>query len=70
MSKKFRYLKLTEDDEESMLNPITIFTMYETGFKYVKADDNTIAGTSVNVIRMYPLDPSEKTFSYGNLECR
>ena len=60
--KEVQISEVDVDDEESMLNPSTIFTMYETGFKYVKADDNTIAGTSVNVIRMYPLDPSEKPF--------
>ena len=60
--KEVQISEVDEDDEESMLNPTTIFTMYETGFKYVKADDKTIAGTSVNVIRMYPLDPSEKPF--------
>ncbi len=60
--KEVQISEVDEDDEESMLNPTNIFTMYETGFKYVKAADNTIEGTAVNVIRMYPLDPSQKPF--------
>lgn len=54
--------EVDEDDEESMLNPKTIFTMYEKGFKYVKDEDKSIGGVAVNVIRMYPLKPGEKPF--------
>lgn len=60
--KEVQISEVDEEDDESMLNPKTIFTMYETGFKYVKDKDKTISGTAVNVIRMYPLDPSEKPF--------
>ncbi len=54
--------EVDEDDDAGMLNPKTIFTMYETGFKYVLEDDKTIDGTVVNVIRMYPLEPGQKPF--------
>lgn len=60
--KEVQISEVDEDDEESMLNPKTIFTMYESGFKYVKDKDKTIGGTGVNVIRMYPLNPAEKPF--------
>ncbi len=54
--------EVDEDDDASMFNPKTIFTIYEKGFKYVKAEDKTIDGTPVHVIRMYPLKPGEKPF--------
>ena len=39
--KEVQISEVDEDDEESMLNPITIFTMYETGFKYVRGPMTT-----------------------------
>lgn len=54
--------EVDEDDDEGMLNPKTIFTLYESGFKYVKDEDRTVNGKTINVIRMYPLNPGEKPF--------
>lgn len=52
-----------EDDEEgNLMNPANVFNMYENGFKYQHAGTETIAGKSLDVIKMYPMDPEGKPF--------
>lgn len=51
-----------DEDDAIFMNPKNLFTLYETGFKYVLADDAVKDGKSVNVIKLYPLDPSDKSY--------
>lgn len=50
------------ESEDSFLNPSSIFTLYEKGFKYTYDKVETINGKSVDVIRLYPENPEEKSF--------
>ncbi|MCA1745894.1 MAG: outer membrane lipoprotein carrier protein LolA [Bacteroidales bacterium] len=48
-------------DEES-LNPATIFTIYEQGYRYVHAGETTIKGKTVDIVDLFPEDRN-KPFS-------
>ncbi len=48
-------------DEES-LNPATIFTIYEEGYRYLHAGETTINGKTVDIIDLFPEDRN-KPFS-------
>ena len=52
----------SEDEDEGFMNPKKIFTLYESGFKYVLGEDQTIDGVAVNEVRLYPEKPGEKPF--------
>jgi outer membrane lipoprotein-sorting protein len=56
-------IDLAEDiyDEEGM-SPAELFTVWETGFKHNYAGEETLAGKSCHVIKLFPKDPSQKTF--------
>lgn len=51
-----------ESDEEVFMNPSKLFTIYESGFKYVYEEQTTIDGKTVDVIKLYPEDPSDKSY--------
>ena len=40
--------------ENDLLDPATIFTIYETGFKYIYAGEETINGKKVDIIDLFP----------------
>jgi outer membrane lipoprotein carrier protein len=44
------------------LNPSTIFTMYEKGFKYKFDKEEVINGATIQTILLYPLNPDKKKF--------
>ena len=46
------------DDEEGIFDPVSIFTIYENGFKYKFDSDN---GTT-QIINLYPEDANEKSY--------
>jgi len=51
-----------EEEEEESLNPATIFSIYENGFKYKYLSEEQVNGKSVHVIDLFPID-LEKAFS-------
>jgi outer membrane lipoprotein carrier protein len=53
-----------EESEEdgNIMNPANAFHMYKKGFKYQYDGKSTIDGKSVDVIRMFPMNPSGKNF--------
>ena len=55
--------EVDEDDEDQIfMNPKNLFTLYETGFKYVLDKDQTKNGKAVHVIRLFPLVPGDKPY--------
>tara|TARA_Y100000782_G_C10189044_1_gene269141 strand:+ start:15232 stop:15906 length:675 start_codon:yes stop_codon:yes gene_type:complete len=50
------------DEEESMFNPATLFTLYEKGFKYKHTGKSTKNGASVDVIKLYPENANDKPY--------
>jgi outer membrane lipoprotein carrier protein len=48
----------TDEDEEGMFNPATIFTIYEKGFKYKFDSENETTQT----INLYPEDANDKSY--------
>jgi outer membrane lipoprotein-sorting protein len=51
----------SEDDEESM-NPKKLMTIWETGFKNKFDKEDKLNGESVNVISLFPKNPSKSDF--------
>jgi outer membrane lipoprotein-sorting protein len=51
----------SEDDEESM-NPKRLMTIWETGFKNKFDKEEKLNGESVNVISLFPKNPSKSDF--------
>jgi outer membrane lipoprotein-sorting protein len=49
------------DNDPDRLNPAQIFTIYETGFKYIYSGDAKVNGRVNNIIDMTPVD-SKRTF--------
>lgn len=45
------------DDEEDVINPRKLMTIWEDGFKNKLGKETTINGEAVNVIYLYPKDP-------------
>lgn len=43
-----------EDDEEGLISPSDIFTLYESGFNYKYAGTQTMDGVEVEVIKLFP----------------
>jgi len=50
------------EGDDSFLNPSSIFTLYEKGFKYTYDKEESVNGKTVDVIRLYPDNPEEKSF--------
>lgn len=40
--------------DDDMLNPATIFSMYESGFKWMYVGENTLNGKKVDVVDLFP----------------
>ncbi len=56
-------IKNFEANAEEGLNPTTIFTMYETGYKYKYDKEEKINGVTYHVISLYPaIKPEKKKF--------
>ena len=51
----------SEDDEESM-NPKKLMTIWETGFKNKFDKEDKLGGETVNVINLFPKNPSKSDF--------
>ena len=61
-AKEVQVSEVSEEDEQGFMNPKKMFTLYESGFKYVLGDDQTKNGIAVNEIRLYPENPGDKPF--------
>jgi outer membrane lipoprotein-sorting protein len=66
----WKILKMDEEieisnpsNDEDAINPKSIFTMYEKGFKYKYVKEQKLASKSVHVIDLFPLNPKEKDFT-------
>jgi outer membrane lipoprotein carrier protein len=49
-----------EDDKEGTLNPANIFTIYEKGYNFTYAGEENLAGKTVQVIELIPVDKSKE----------
>jgi outer membrane lipoprotein carrier protein len=49
---------ISDEDEEGAINPTSIFTLYETGFKYKYAKEDK----GMHIINLYPKNAEEKEF--------
>lgn len=57
-------IKSMEDFKaESELDPTTIFTAYDKGYKSKYVEEATVKGKKVHVIDLFPEDPGKKPFS-------
>ncbi|UTW60840.1 outer membrane lipoprotein carrier protein LolA [bacterium SCSIO 12741] len=52
----------SDEEDEGIMNPKDIFTLYEKGFKYVKDDDQTHGDIAVHTIRLHPMKPGDKPY--------
>ena len=50
------------EDNEDYINPVSILTMWEKGFKYKYDSKVTLDGVELDVINLYPEKPDEKSF--------
>jgi outer membrane lipoprotein-sorting protein len=57
-----RKCDVEEEDEEELMNPTKLFTMWEEGFNYKYEKEITISGTKVHEITLTPKDPSEAEY--------
>jgi outer membrane lipoprotein carrier protein len=49
---------IADEDEEDVISPSSIFTLYETGFKYKYLKENK----GMHIINLYPKDAQDKEF--------
>jgi outer membrane lipoprotein-sorting protein len=49
-----------EEDNEGSLNPANIFTIYEKGFNYTYIGEESLAGKTVQVLDLFPVDKSKE----------
>ena len=55
------------DGGEDALDPTDIFTIWESGFKHYYDGTTTEGGKTLDVIKLVPTDPADKTFHTVNL---
>lgn len=58
-----------DPEDESSLNPASIFTMYQSGFKYAYIGEKTTDGIAVYAIDLFPIN-RDKPFSRISLEIK
>ena len=51
-----------DEDNEDMITPTKLFTMYEKGYRHEYVKDETLDGLAVAVINIYPLDVDAKSY--------
>ena len=67
----WRYLKDAEEitiserskDDESILNPAKLFTIYQNGFKYKYIGEETVNNTKFDIIDLFSEKPAKKNYS-------
>lgn len=62
--KELQIANMPEESEEdgNMMNPANAFHMYKTGFNYMYDGKATVDGKSVDVVKMFPINPDKKRF--------
>ncbi|MFA8434587.1 MAG: outer membrane lipoprotein carrier protein LolA [Marinifilaceae bacterium] len=60
-------IKEPDEEEEEVLNPAKIFSIYENGFKYKYLKDEQVNGKDLHVIDLFPVD-LDKSFSRVRLK--
>ena len=50
------------EEEDAFMDPSKIFTLYEKGFKYLHEKEETVNGKKVDVIKLFPENPEERSF--------
>jgi len=50
-------------DEESIFNPAKLFTIYESGYKYLLIGEETIDKTSYSIVDLFPEEIDESPYS-------
>lgn len=62
--KELQIANMPEESEEdgNMMNPANAFHMYKTGFNYMYEGKATVEGKSVDVVKMFPINPDKKRF--------
>ncbi len=56
-------IKNASDEDNSVLNPAKIFTIYNEGFKYQYLGEKTENGKNVHEIDLFPIKSGEKNYS-------
>jgi outer membrane lipoprotein-sorting protein len=56
-------INITEPDEESVMNPANIFTIYEKGFKYRFIQETSFKGKNIYEIDLYPEKPKKEKYT-------
>lgn len=56
-------VELVEDQDEESINPTTILTLHENGFKQRYVKEETIGGKKNIMIDLYPLEPKKKEYT-------
>jgi len=51
-----------EEDNEDLITPTSIFTMYEKGFRQQFISEKNIGGVNTAIIHIFPLDLDEKSY--------
>jgi outer membrane lipoprotein-sorting protein len=54
-------------DDESVLNPSKMFTLYEKGFKFKMIGESNVKGVKCSEIHLYPENPKNKKYSIVKL---
>ncbi len=61
-SKEVQVNDVDPTKDKDKISPTNIFTIYEKGYKYKFEKEETMNGALVQVINLYPLDPSKKPY--------
>ncbi len=61
-SKEVQMNNAPDQKSNDQINPTTIFTLYEKNYKYKYEKEETVNGTVMQVVNLYPLDPSKKAY--------
>jgi outer membrane lipoprotein-sorting protein len=53
-------ISTVEEDKEGAFNPATIFTIYEKGFTFTYIGEENLAGKTVQVLDLFPVDKTKE----------
>lgn len=56
------YVDAVDPSDDAALNPSKLFTIWESGFKQYHAGNATVGGKTVEVIKLVPVKPDDKTY--------
>lgn len=61
-SKEVQINNAPDGKSADQINPTNIFTIYEKNFKYKFEKEESVNGTLMQVVNLYPMDPGKKTY--------